>query len=180
MQSSQTILNQTGSDATVAVGAAASRSELGLPGLGLGQALRVPSVSAVANPATLSACCSNPDASASVAMSDGQGPLGVEFVNLVVADNATDEGVHDNEIVFAQNQFGSNPEQSCCGTDGCCGSNIEAGVAVSARVEEGLSQEQAVEHNGDGAPNQVAHGAKHNNVLHVSIIAGAPAAEKGK
>jgi len=176
----ETLSDQMCRNTAVAVEALADAGNLGLVTVTHGQSVETPTESVFSNPALLATGGSNPHSGLAAAVVNQQSPLGFEFGDVLVGDFTGLEGVNDDQIVFAQNQFWSNPEQRCCGTnDGCC-SNIDSEVAGVRGVEDGLRQEQAIESQCHCAPDQISLRSVHHKVLHLSIIAGTPADGKGK
>ena len=180
MSVSETLSDQMCCNTAVAVEALAHASDLALVGAAGGNPVEAPSQGAFSGPALFSVGGSNPNSGLGIAVMDEQRPLGFEFADIAVGDDNGFERVDNNQIVLSQNQLGPNPEQSCCGTEGCCSGNLDADVALGVRVENYLDQEQGVEKQRDTSPDQIALRAINRQVLHLSIIAGTPADGKGK
>lgn len=177
MKLSETILDERSGQTAVAVGASANRGVLNLPGLGLGKAIRVPSVSSIADPAPLTASCCDPNSGASSAVVNEQSPLAVEVLDVSVANGDAGERIDNNQVFVSKNQLGLDPEQSCCGSQSNCCGNVDQEVAAP-RVEQSLNQEHAVEQQCCSSPNQIVSGAENQVLLHATIIAGASAVDE--
>lgn len=177
---SETLSNQMCCNSAVATHALADAGDDLFVAVSGGHAIETPAQSVVSDPALFAAGRSNPNAGLRFAVVDQQSPLGFEFGDVAVSNGGGSERVHDNEIFVSQNQFGSNPDQGCCGANDSCCCNVETDIAFGSRVENGLSQKQGVKGKSNIAKNKIALRAVNREFLHSSIISGTPAVGKGK
>ena len=176
----ETISNQMSCNTAVAVEALADAGHGVLIGGAGGKFFRTPSQSAFSDPTLLAIGRSNPHSGLAIAVMNEQSPLSFELGNVIVGNLNGAEGVDYNQVILSEDQLGSNPEQGCCGTNGCCCDSIDDEIAVFGGVKNSLSQKEGIEGQSHATPNQIPLRAVNRQVLHLSIIAGTPADGKGK
>lgn len=145
-----------------------------------GNSIKAPAKSTISDPALFSTGWSNPDASIGFAVVNQQSPFSLELSDVAVGNSDGFDGVYDNQICIAQNQFRSNPDQSCCKSNqGCC-SNVENDVASRGRIKDCLCQKHGVKAKSHAAKSKIALRAINRQIVHSSIISGSPEVGKGK
>lgn len=177
-----TFLNQVRSQTAVALEAPAHTGQFASVAGATRNAIGggIPARSALADPALLATGGRNPNAGLASGVMDFQGPLGFEFDDVVVGNDGLTKWVHNDEIVLAKHELRAKPERSGSSAKQAAGSYIGKQVTAGSWEENRLAEEYTIEGHGNATPNEIALWAEHSELLHKSIIAGAPAGGEGK
>ena len=172
--------NQMCRNSAVAVEALADVSDSLFIAFARGNSIKAPAKSTVSGPSLFSAGWSNPNASLGFAVVNQQSPFSLEFGDVAVGNSGGFEGVDDNQMFIVQNQFGSNPDHSCCESNqGCC-SYVENEVASRSRIKDCLCHKNGDKTKGNEAKSKIALRAVNRQFVHTSIISGSSEVGKGK
>ena len=139
-----------------------------------------PAEGAFGDPALLTIRRSNPNAGLAAGVMDFESPLGLEFLDVFVCDHGLAYGVDHNQVTLAQDELWTQP-QCCSGnSEHAAGCDISDEICASAWVEDRLTEKESIENKCASTPDQIAFWAKNSELLHTSIIAGAPVDGEGK
>ena len=172
--------NQVCRNPAVAVEALADVSDSLFIAFACGNTVKAPAKSAISSPALFSAGWSNPNASLGFAMVNQQSPFSLEFCDVTVVNSGGFEGVYDNQMFIVQNQFGPNPDHSCCESNQRCCSNVENEIASRSRIKDCLCHKHGYKAKSHVAKSKIALRAVNRQFVHSSIISGSSEVGKGK
>lgn len=180
MQISETFTDERSGYAAVAAETVAHGGVFVSDSLTGWNSVELPNTSTLTDPALLSVCRSNPNSGLFAFVVYEQRPLGFEIVDVFVGNGDLSDRVYNNQVVILKHELGANPEQNRTDGNGGTEAVLEPLNGVFDRVQNHLSHEQSIKHDGHYGPGEVALGSEDKIFIHASIIAGIAAVQEGK
>jgi len=173
------IQNQRSGDTAVTVEALASSLTFFGFLAGKGESVVVsPAKSSVGSPALLTVGGGNPNSGLTFGMFNSKTPFGGNSDDVFVIDDVLSNRVNNDYVAFTKGQLWSEPKAKDSKTTDYTNSGVNQWVAKTVVEENGLSQVERIQRQGDRTPNQVALGLENDFIIHSNILAGKTIAKK--